>query len=98
MNDNYLNNIKTLIENNIVEIKKQQISVNNHTLITYFNIGKLLVDAQGGKKRAKYGDKLIKEYSVILTNEYGKGYDISNLKRMRDLYLCFEKGGTVCHQ
>ena len=95
--DKYLNNIKTLIEDNIVEIRKQQISVNNHTLITYFNIGKLLVEAQGGKRRAKYGDKLIKEYSIILTKEYGKGYDISNLKRMRDLYLCFEKGGTVCH-
>jgi len=96
MKDKYLNNIKTLIEDNIVEIKKQQISVNNHTLITYFNIGKLLVSAQGGKKRAKYGNKLIKEYSVILTNKYGKGYDYTNLNRMRDLYLCFEKVGTVC--
>jgi len=98
MNDKYLKNIKILIEDNIVEIKKQQISINNHTLITYFNIGKLLVDAQGGKKRAKYGNKLIKEYSITLTNEYGKGYDYTNLSRMRDLYLCFKKVGAVSQQ
>ena len=98
MNDKYLKNIKLLIEDNIVEIKKQQISVNNHTLITYFNIGKLLVDAQGGKKRSKYGDKLIEKYSVILTNEYGKGYNKRNLCDMRQLYITFEKVRTVCAQ
>ncbi len=96
--DKYYNNIKTLIENNIVEIKKQKINVHNHTLMTYFNVGKNLVEAQGGEKRAKYGNGLIKKYSKKLTEEFGKGYDSSNLKRMRTLYLCFQKGGTVCHQ
>ncbi|MBQ7141182.1 MAG: DUF1016 family protein [Bacilli bacterium] len=96
--DKYLGNIKTLIEDNIVEIKKQQISVNNHTLITYFNIGKLLVSAQGGKKRSKYGDKLIKEYSIILTNEYGKFYSYRNLWFMKQLYLTFEKVNSLSSQ
>lgn len=48
--------------------------------------------------RAKYGNGLIKEWSNELTNLYGKGYDLSNLKRMRQLYLTFQKGGTLCHQ
>ena len=96
--DKYYNNIKVLIENNIIEVKKQEISVNNHTLMTYFNVGKLLVEAQGRETRAKYGNGLIKRYSNKLTLEYGKGYDYTNLSRMRDLYLCFQKVGTVCQQ
>lgn len=96
--DNHYNNIKLLIENNIVETKKNEISSNNHTLMTYFNVGREIVEAQGGEARAKYGNGLIKEYSKKLTEEFGRGYDVSNLKRMRSLYLCFRKGGSVCHQ
>lgn len=58
----------------------------------------MIVEAQGGETRAKYGNGLIKEWSNELTNLYGKGYDLSNLKRMRQLYLTFQKGGTLCHQ
>ena len=95
---NYLNNIKELIEKDIVLKKKHRLIENNSTLLTYYEIGRLIVEAQGGDKRAKYGNGLIKEWSKILTNKYGKGYDISNLKRMRQLYLTFRKGGTVSHQ
>ena len=93
----YLDNIKNLIEKDIVLKKKHRLIENNSTLNTYFEIGKLIVEAQGGKERAKYGNGLIKEWSKDLTNLYGKGYDISNLKRMRQLYLTFEKGGPVGH-
>ncbi len=95
---NYLKNIKELIENDIVLRKKNRIYEENHRLNTYFEIGRLIVNAQGGERRAKYGNGLIKEWSNILTKEYGKGYDISNLKRMRQLYLVFQKGATVWHQ
>ena len=94
----YYKEIRLLIENNLIEVKKQEISVNNHTLLTYFNVGKLIVEAQGGEKRSKYGDSLIKEYSKKLTLEFGKGYDYTNLSRMRDLYLCFRKIGAVSQQ
>ena len=96
--DKHYKNIRTLIENNLVEIKKHEISSNYHTLMTYYNVGKELIKAQGGEVRAKYGDNLIIDYSTKLTEEFGKGYDISNLKRMRMLYLCFQKGGTPSHQ
>lgn len=72
--------------------------MNNNTLMTYYNVGKNLVEAQVGEKRAKYGNNLIKKYSKKLTEEFGKGYDSSNLKRMRQLYLTFQKSGTVSHQ
>ena len=32
---------------------------------------------------AKYGNKLIKEYSAKLTKELGKGYTYTNLSRIR---------------
>ena len=94
----YLDNIKNLIENDIVLKKKHKLIENNSTLNTYFEIGKLIVVAQGGKERAKYGNRLIKEWSKTLTNLYGKGYDYTNLSRMRQLYLTFEKVGAVSQQ
>ena len=91
----YLKTIKKLIEKDIVLKKKHRLIENNSTLITYFEIGRLIVEAQGGEKRAKYGNGLIKEWSKVLTNEYGKGYDYTNLSRMRMLYLTFEKVGPL---
>ena len=95
---NYLDNIKELIEKDIVLKKKHRLIENNSTLLTYFEIGRLIVEAQGGEKRAKYGNGLIKEWSKILTNKYGKGYDYTNLSRMRMLYLTFEKVGPMAQQ
>jgi predicted nuclease of restriction endonuclease-like (RecB) superfamily len=93
----YLKNIKELIESDIVLVKKNRIYEENHRLNTYFNIGKLIVECQGKERRAKYGNELIKKWSKELTELYGKGYDASNLKRMRSLYLTFQKGGPVGH-
>jgi len=95
---NYLGNIKELIEKDIVLKKKHRLIESNSILNTYFEIGRLIVEAQGGKARAKYGNGLIKEWSKVLTNLYGKGYDYTNLSRMRQLYLVFEKVGAVSQE
>ena len=88
---NYYNQIKeTLIKNEIYK-KVKDYSKNKSDLNAYFEVGRLIVEAQGGEKRAKYGNKLIKEYSEKLTNELGKGYKVSNLKNMRQFYLIFKK-------
>lgn len=94
----YYKNIQNLIEKDIVLKKKHRLIENDFTLKTYYEIGKNIVEAQGGEIRAKYGDGLIKEWSKKLTEKYGKGYDVSNLKRMRQLYIVFQKGGPVAHQ
>ena len=88
---NYYNQIKeTLVKNEIYK-KVKDYSKNKSDLNAYFEVGRLIVEAQGGEKRAKYGNKLIKEYSEKLTNELGKGYKVSNLKNMRQFYLIFKK-------
>lgn len=73
-------------------------SKNKSDLTTYYNVGKLIVEAQGGEARAKYGNGLIKEYSFRLTKELGKGYSKSNLKNMRQFYIIFSKGQAVPDQ
>ena len=88
---NYYDEIKeTLVKNEIYK-KVKDYSKNKSDLNAYFEVGRLIVEAQGGEKRAKYGNKLIKEYSERLTRELGKGYKVSNLKNMRQFYLIFKK-------
>ena len=88
---NYYEEIKQEFINNEINRKVKNYSINKSDLETYYNVGKMLIDAQGGESRAKYGDNLIKEYSRRLTNELGKGYSERNLKNMRKFYL-FQKG------
>ena len=79
----YYKEIKYELINNEIYKRVKDYSKNRSDLSTYYNVGKLLIEAQGGEKRAKYGDSLIKEYSKRLTLELGKGYTTSGLKRMR---------------
>ena len=90
---NYYENIKNELINNEVYKKVKDYSKNRNDLNTYYNVGKMLNDA--GKH---YGESIMKEYSIKLTNELGKGYSISNLKRMRQFYLVVVKGATMSHQ
>ena len=92
---NYYNEIKeTLIKNEIYK-KVKDYSKNKSDLNAYFEVGRLIVKAQGGEARAKYGNKLIKEYSEKLTKELGKGYSSRNLALMRNYYIKFKNLQTV---
>ena len=92
---NYYKEIKNELINNEVYKRVKDYSKNINELSTYYNVGKLLIEAQGGEERAKYGDGLIKEYSERLTKELGKGYSIRSLKNMRKFYLIYQKGQAM---
>ena len=92
---NYYSEIKETLVKNAIYKKVKDYSKNKSDLNAYFEVGRLIVEAQGGEKRAKYGNKLIKEYSERLTKELGKGYKVSNLKNMRQFYLTFRKRQTL---
>jgi len=65
----------------------------------YWNVGKYIVEyEQKGELRAEYGKNTIKELSARLIVEYGNGFTISNLKYMRQFYLCFPIGHAVRDQ
>ena len=91
----YYAEIEHLIKRNEISKKARKIEENYSLVATYWRIGKLIVEAQGGSKRAKYGNELIKKWSVKLTELYGKGYDYTNLSRFRKFYMRFPILGTV---
>ena len=95
---NYYNEIKNELINNEVYKRVKDYSKNKNELSTYYNVGKLLIEAQGGEDKAKYGNALIKEYSERLTKEIGRGYTFSALSRMRQFYLLSEKIATLSQQ
>ena len=88
-----INEVKRIIE----ESKKKVVSYVNTTLLfMYWNIGKRIVEYQGGEERAKYGDKLIERLSNKLTKEYGSGFSVRNLRMMRQFNYCHPIWHTVC--
>ena len=95
---NYYNEIKNKLIDNEVYKRVKDYSKNRNDLNTYYEVGKLLIEAQGGENRAKYGDNLIKEYSKRLFNDIGRKYNITTLKRIRQFYLVVEKGAPLAHQ
>ena len=89
------NGIKEMVEQSRNRVYK---TINTEMINLYWNIGKMIVEKQGGNERARYGDYLIKEVSIKLTNIFGKGFSITNLKNMRKLYLYYPKRTTMLSQ
>ena len=95
MNNNYYNEIKNELLNNEVYKRVKDYSKNRNELSTYYNVGKLLIEA--GKQ---YGEKIIGNYSEKLVVEVGKKYNKRTLFRMRQFYKLIEeqKVSTVSTQ
>jgi predicted nuclease of restriction endonuclease-like (RecB) superfamily len=73
-------------------------AVNAGLLDTYWQIGRHIVEfEQGGAKRARYGSDLLPKLSKDLSILHGKGFSLSNIKRMRQFYIAYPKGATVSH-
>ena len=95
---NYYNEIRNKLIDNEVYKRVKDYSKNRNEISTYYEVGRLLIEAQGGENRAKYGDGLIKEYSERLTKDLGKKYSITSLKYMRMFYILYEKSPTLSDQ
>ena len=87
---NYYNEIKNELLNNEINRKVKSYSINKSDLNTYYNVGKLLLDAGN-----QYGENIIKEYSLRLTEDLGPGYSQRNLRNMRQFYKVFQKWQTL---
>lgn len=62
-------------------MERLRIIQKRHTVMAYFEIGKLLNEAGG-----KYGDNIIDEFSKKLVLEFGKKYNRRTLFRMKQFY------------
>ncbi|MBU0710614.1 DUF1016 family protein [bacterium] len=56
---------------------------------------KIVEEEQHGKKHAEYGKALIKELSILLTKEFGKGFSEQSLRNIRQFYYCFSIRSAV---
>ena len=81
---NYYDEIKNKLIDNEIYSRVKDYSKERNTVITYFEIGKLLNEAGG-----KYGDNIIDEYSKKLVLEVGKKYNRRTLFKMKKLYNVF---------
>ncbi len=88
---------KELYENVRAYISAARVKVyavaNSAMVEAYWNVGREIVEKQGGSGRAAYGDGLIDRIAAKLTAEFGPGYTRSNLRTMRQFYLMF----PICH-
>ena len=89
----FYNDIKEVLEQ---ARKRVYRNIQSEMVLAYWQIGKMIVEKQGGNPRADYGDGLLKELSLQLTNAYGRGFDERELRRMRQFYRVFPIWDSVC--
>lgn len=93
------NNLYEFSRDLIISSRKIVYQAANFAMVqTYWRIGEKIVEEQGGAERSKYGDGLIASLSEKLTAEFGKGFDKTNLGRMRQFYLMFQNVDAVRQQ
>lgn len=67
---------------------KQQLD--STIVAAYYKVGEMIVEReQQGRKRARYGARLIQGLSAYLTEKLGRGYSVANLKNIRKFYLVY---------
>lgn len=82
----------------LLQNARQQVlrTVNSTMTITYFEIGRIIVEEeQNGKDRAEYGKQLLKGLSQQLTKEFGKGFSLRNLEQIRQFYLTYSNSESL---
>jgi hypothetical protein len=79
-----IKNILNLARNEVVR------AVNASMVIAYWEIGKRIVEVeQKGSNKADYGDYLLRDLAQKLTEDFGKGFDERELRKMRQFFLMF---------
>jgi predicted nuclease of restriction endonuclease-like (RecB) superfamily len=75
------------------------IAVNTHLVSTYWKVGQYIVEyEQKGKDKAEYGVKLLERLSKDLLSLHGRGFSLSNIKRMRQFYTMYPISAELPHQ
>lgn len=81
--------ISSIIESTRSSIVK---AVNTTIVHAYYNIGRYIVEfEQNGDNRAVYGSRLLENLSVKLSQRFGKGFSIQNLRNMRQFYYSYSQ-------
>lgn len=66
------------------------IMANNIMTYAYWDVGKRIVEQElKGATKAKYGSYIIKRLAQELSDKYGSGFSVANIKNCRQLYMTF---------
>ena len=99
VNQGFLENVSEVLE---MARKNAKVSVNLSMVYAYYEIGRMIVEEeQHGENRAAYGKQLLKGLSDYLTQNFGKGFSVGNLKNIRQFYKVYsvdQIGETVFSQ
>lgn len=80
MNIKFYGEIKKIL----TEARNKVYQTANFAMVeAYWQIGKSIIEEQNGEERAEYGTGLLKELSKQMTQDFGKGFTVANLKNMR---------------
>lgn len=86
MNQSFYDEIKNIL----TAARNRVYQTANFAMVeAYWNIGKSIIEEQGGNEKAEYGTGLLKELSKQMTRDFGKGFTVANLKNMRQFYITF---------
>lgn len=94
MSDNmpvHFQEIYSEIKETLLSCRAQAYSAVNSAMVqAYWQIGRIIVEhEQNGQMRAEYGKAVLQQVSEKLSSEFGKGFDIRNLRNMRKFYTMF---------
>lgn len=92
LNTNLFKDVQHIIEdgrNNVA------VAINAGLTATYWQVGKRINDDILQNKRAEYGKMIVATISRQLTNEYGKGWEVKNVRRMVQFYEKFPDSQIV---
>ncbi|MCQ2309397.1 MAG: PDDEXK nuclease domain-containing protein [Bacteroidales bacterium] len=93
------NNLYTAISSVLQQARQTAYRAANFTMVTaYWEIGRLITEDELKWERAEYGKQVLKNLAERLTNEFGKGFDESNLRYMRLFFKAFPICDTLRHE
>jgi predicted nuclease of restriction endonuclease-like (RecB) superfamily len=87
MEASYIQEIRQILQ----EARQRTYTLINSAMVeAYWKIGeRIVLQEQKGAERAAYGEAILKELSVALTAEFGKGFSQANLRNFRQFYLAY---------
>ena len=95
----YKNLLNSISDTVVLGRQQAVLAVNSNMVLTYWRIGQYIVEfEQGGNAKAKYGQALLPKLSKDLARNVGKGFSLSNVKRMRQLYINYPISAELPHQ
>jgi len=86
LQESLITDLRTLINE---ARNKVALIINTEITLLYWHIGKRINEEVLGNQRAEYGKQIVSTVSTQLTKEYGRGFELRNLRRMMQFAQLF---------